>query len=254
MSFSPSFSRIRVFSSSFPPPCLPSSSHSLFSSSSSAADCCPSYLCSRLGMFFLLMTSILSPALPTHSPYITFCFLSGLPTCPCFLSVSPHPSGQLSLCHSGWGLGWRQGCAMISYSAAGHGEAFLGCLMLFGWGSCPSLCPLKTTAGRRRVKLLLTSVPNCKSHRKPELLMRIESHSGCWCDSSQQWCFEWILRWRLHGWMHHGGHPGQDPCMIVLWAPSTACAGYIMMLCCLYIHPSVPPSVCDQLSLLMFYF
>lgn len=39
-------------------------SHSLFSSSSSAAECCPSYLCSRLGMFFLLMTSILS--LPLH--------------------------------------------------------------------------------------------------------------------------------------------------------------------------------------------
>lgn len=39
-------------------------SYTLFSSSSSAAECCPSYLCSRLGMFFLLMRSILS--LPSH--------------------------------------------------------------------------------------------------------------------------------------------------------------------------------------------
>lgn len=52
---------IWVFSPPLPPDLSPS--YSLFSSSS-AAECCSSYLCSRLGMFFLLMTSILS--LPLH--------------------------------------------------------------------------------------------------------------------------------------------------------------------------------------------
>lgn len=61
ISFTPPFSVFGSFPSSLP---ICPLSHSLFSSSSSAAECCPSYLCSRLGMFFLLMTSILS--LPLH--------------------------------------------------------------------------------------------------------------------------------------------------------------------------------------------
>lgn len=58
------FSILGIFP--FPPslPICPPSHSLFFSSSSSAAECCPSYLCSRLGMFFLLMTSFLS--LPLH--------------------------------------------------------------------------------------------------------------------------------------------------------------------------------------------
>lgn len=116
---------IWVFSfSSLPPPFLPiCPSYSLFSSSS-AAECCSSYLCSRLGMFYLLMTSILS------LPSITSCFLSGLPTCPCFLSVPLPPLIWATLVVSpGLGLARRQGRAMIS-SETGE-EAIRGCC----WGA-----------------------------------------------------------------------------------------------------------------------
>lgn len=65
---------------------------------------------------------------------------------------------------------------MISYRAAGHGEAVLGCLMLFGWGSCPSLCPLKTTAGGRRVKLLLTNVLTASVSFKPQKTKPIRAY------------------------------------------------------------------------------
>lgn len=84
-------------------------SYSLISSSS-AAECCSSYLCSRLGMFFLLMTSILS--LPLHHLLFSVwaAHLPMFPICPPY----PHSSGLLLLFHRGLGLGWRQGRAMIS--------------------------------------------------------------------------------------------------------------------------------------------
>lgn len=104
ISFKPSFS-VSGYLPFLPPPLLPSFSHSLFSSScsSSAADCCPSYLCSRLGMFFLLMTSILS--LPFTSLPV-FCL--GCAPARCFLSVSPPTHLGLN-CRCFIGLGWRRG-------------------------------------------------------------------------------------------------------------------------------------------------
>lgn len=144
---------------SFPAPCLPSSSHSLFSSSSSsAADCCPSYLCSRLGMFFLLMTSIPPPhTQPLH--HFLFSCLGCPPARVSYLSLPTHLDNCRRFIQGG-GLGWRQGWAMISYRAAGHGEAFLGCLMFFfGWGSLSiSLSTQNSCWGGDEVKLLLSAV------------------------------------------------------------------------------------------------
>lgn len=98
---------IWVFSFSFLPP-LPicPSSYSLFSSSS-AAECCSSYLCSRLGMFFLLMTSILSLPLhhllfsvwAAHLPMFTIC-----PPTPTHLGYSSCFTGG-----GGIGVGSRAG-------------------------------------------------------------------------------------------------------------------------------------------------
>lgn len=93
-------------------PSPPSSSHSFFFSfPSSAADCCPSYLCSRLGMFFLLITSIPPPS-PLHPPALTslpvFCL--GCCTCPCFRSFFP-PIWNFVVVYEMvggclWGSGW----------------------------------------------------------------------------------------------------------------------------------------------------
>lgn len=75
-------------------------SYTLFSSSSSAAECCPSYLCSRLGMFFLLMRSILS--LPSH--HLLFSVWAS-----CVSYLSPLPI--LGYCHrfTGGGNGLEVG-------------------------------------------------------------------------------------------------------------------------------------------------
>lgn len=79
----PSLFSIWSFPSS-PPPCLHVPRFTLLlSSSSAAAECCPSYLCSRLGMFFLLMTSVLSlplhhflfPVWAAHLPCVSYPFL-----------------------------------------------------------------------------------------------------------------------------------------------------------------------------------
>lgn len=91
--------------------CLSSLSHARLCSSSSAADCCPSYLCSRLGMFFLLMTGILSLT-PSSLPV----FLSGLSHLPMFpMCLLPPTHLRRVIVGSGWGLGggWRPGRAMI---------------------------------------------------------------------------------------------------------------------------------------------
>lgn len=125
-------------------PCLPLF-YTLFSSSSSAAECCPSYLCSRLGMFFLIMRSILS--LPFH--HLLFSVWAACVSC---LSPPTHLGLLLSF-H--WGWEWVGGRAVPWLAKEQHWEGILECLMLYGWGTRPSLCPLKTTAGRWWVELLL---------------------------------------------------------------------------------------------------
>lgn len=75
-----------------------------FSCRSSAADCCPSYLCSRLGMFFLLMMCFLSRPL--------CCFL-GCPTI-CFSSI-----WQFVVPLGVW-FGRRERCAVIGCGLAGE--------------------------------------------------------------------------------------------------------------------------------------
>lgn len=150
-----------------PPPPL---SYSLFCSppsSSSAAECCPSYLCSRLGMFFLLMTKF-----PLLAPDITSCFLSGLPARPCFSYLSRHhpPTPPLPHAHlayyccliwggvegvGGWaGLGvWRQVCTTLNCGAAGRG----GVLVWFGFLPWVARCCLVGWLGGRAVHLLVHS-------------------------------------------------------------------------------------------------
>lgn len=92
------------FSSFLPsfPTNLPSS-YSLFSSSS-AAECCSSYLCSRLGMFFLLMTSILSLPLRHLLFSVWAAHLPMFPICP----PTPTHLGY-SCCFTGVGSGLEAG-------------------------------------------------------------------------------------------------------------------------------------------------
>lgn len=118
-------------------------------------------------MFFLLMTKF-----PLLAPDITSCFLSGLPARPCFSPIClahPLPHAHLAYyCCLIWGGGrwvglgaeaglyhgklqsswsWRGLCLVLGF--------FCVCVVLdvgwlFGWlggrESCPSLCPLKTSA------------------------------------------------------------------------------------------------------------
>lgn len=121
-------------------PSPPSFSHSFFFSfPSSAADCCPSYLCSRLGMFFLLITSIPPPS-PLHPPALTslpvFCL--GCCTCPCFRSFFP-PIWNFVVVYEMVGgvfVGfWLVECVLRSGLGRGLApeQPIMGCLSFVDW-------------------------------------------------------------------------------------------------------------------------
>lgn len=112
---------IFFFLPSFPTNLPPS--YSLFSSSS-AAECCSSYLCSRLGMFFLLMTSILS--LPLHH-LLFFVWAAHLPMFPICPPTPTHLG--YSCCFTGVGIGLKAGPCRNSSKT--HEEAILGGWVLF---------------------------------------------------------------------------------------------------------------------------
>lgn len=103
---------------------------------------------------------------------------------------------------------WRQVCATLNCRAAGPGGVFcfgfgldgglLDCC-LAGWegGSCPSPCPLKTSAcGGRRVHAAAEMLPNA-------VLLKATGPGSALISSAAAaaaaTCFECMRSWRLHG-------------------------------------------------------
>lgn len=126
--------------------------------------------------------------------------------------------------------------------------------MLFGWGSCPSLCQLKTPAGGRWTKLLLkywcliTANQTCPCFQISRaavgvILFSSDVLSTYWGGTCMAECIIGGIRVETNAWQ------SCEP-------PALPAKGHIMLSWWSWIHPSVclpiHPFVCDLLSLFVF--
>lgn len=196
------------------------------------------------------MTSILS--LPLHHLLFSV-WAAHLPVFPICLSPPIWTTVVVSL---GVGVS-RRDRAMISHRAAGHGEAVLGCLMLFGWGKLSISLSTQNNCwgGRRSQAAALPNVLTASVSLKPQQTKPIGDYRVA--ELRLVWFLSAVVFW-VHtevapAWLNasEGGRPGPDQCMTVLPAPCTACTGPHHDVV-LSMNPSVHPScVCDQLSFFM---
>lgn len=145
--------------------------------------------------------------------------------------------------HLGLLLSFHRGVVVVDGTGPwlANEQLVLGCLMLFGWGSCPSLCQLKTPAGGRWTKLLLkywcliTANQTCPCFQISRaavgvILFSSDVLSTYWGGACMAECIMGGIRVETNAWQ------SCEP-------PALPAKGHIMLLWWSWIHSSVYPSI-----------